>query len=174
MRDFSKKTAYKVQHLPDAEKKQYLVEKDRLELMALIEDQADRASDKKDLTREEYYKTLSQKKVKELERVRVLHFVHRGRLKGGRDKIQEDAIALTQFERIVIKFGSISNLYKCLNTHRPGSVALTTIYNWRLGAGGKGIVPNKYAKALRSAARLEGIYLSDEDFNPSTMVLRHK
>lgn len=175
-----KKSPCRITHMTPEQKKAYLMERDRIELMALIEEQADKASDKKDMSREEYYKTISKKQRDELERVRVLHLTHRGRLKGGRDKVQEDNLPISQFERIVLRFGSISNMFRCVQAHRPGSVSIATIYNWRnnseseRGRGSGGVIPHKYAKVISDAARMEGIFISTEDFNPEPSVLRHK
>lgn len=80
---------------------------------------------------------------------------------------------MTQAERIVSKFGGPRRLAGLLNSIDPDfSRNPSSIYRWlyskeRGGTGG--LIPTQTMPLIMKAARIEGIFLTDEDFRPQAI-----
>ncbi len=78
----------------------------------------------------------------------------------------------SQAERIINKFGGVPNLVKALETagrprHRQN------IYRWtwpRERGGTGGVIPTSALEDVAEAARIEGVLLTPDDFDPRVKV----
>ncbi|MDP3939778.1 MAG: hypothetical protein Q8R92_16800 [Deltaproteobacteria bacterium] len=76
----------------------------------------------------------------------------------------------SQAERIIAKFGGVRNLMRALQRLDPGKHRdPVSIYRWtysRERGGTGGLIPTAAIPDVMEAARLEGIFLSSDDFDP--------
>jgi hypothetical protein len=74
----------------------------------------------------------------------------------------------TQAQRIYDKFGGALRLYEVLKEiDRPKSIS--SIYRWNCSkekGGTGGCIPSSAIDDLRAAARIYGVFLTEEDFDP--------
>lgn len=80
-------------------------------------------------------------------------------------ELPEEERPRTQVERIAAKFGSIKKLWRALKRlgGRYERMNISTLYKWNLTSGR---VPTQHTDAVNTAARVEGIVLTDEDWSP--------
>lgn len=81
--------------------------------------------------------------------------------------MNDDEMLSNVATKIVKKFDGAANLRNCL-VHATGrNLNLTTVYRWTypVSKGGTGgVIPGKWLAHVQRAARLGGLYLSEEDF----------
>lgn len=80
---------------------------------------------------------------------------------------------LSQAERVIARFGGARGLMRALRRLDPGKHRdPVSIYRWTYGrakGGTGGLIPSVAIADVMEAARLEGIFLTADDFDP-----RHK